>query len=100
MIPLEPLVASLDVYGWNGDVCKAVCGIIELIIETSEFSALIEKYQPALEAAARNPDTDLAMLAVKALKLGLTDENLPLLVQNLYMQFYYYIYIRSKLDSL
>lgn len=80
MIPLEPLVAALDVYGWSGDVCKAVYGLMQAIIETAEFPALIEKYESALAAAARSPDSDLAKLAVIALKLGLTEENTPSLV--------------------
>lgn len=82
MIPLEPLVAALDVYGWSGEVCKAVYGVMQAIIETADFPALVEKYESALAAAARSPDQDLARLAVTALRLGLTDDNIPILVHS------------------
>jgi len=80
MIPLEPLVAALDVYGWHAEVCKAVYGLMQLIIQTSTFPSLIEKYEQALTASARNPDPELATMAVEALKLGISDEHLPILV--------------------
>lgn len=81
-IPLEPLVAALDVYGWNEEACKAAHGLIQLIIQTSDFPALMEKYESALTAAARNPNIDLVKLAIEALKLGLTDENIPILAKS------------------
>lgn len=82
-IPLEPLVAALDVYGWNEEACKAAHGLIQLIIQTSNFPALMEKYESALTAAARNSSIDLLKLAIAALKLGLTDEhNIAILVKS------------------
>lgn len=84
MIPLEPLVAALDVYGWNEEVCKGVFGLMELIIQTSSFPDLIEKYDSALTSSARHPDSDLARLSVEALKLGIVDEYLPILVISLF----------------
>lgn len=46
----------------------------------------MEKYENVLTSAARAPDTDLALLAVEALKLGLTNDNLIQLTQSEFFQ--------------
>lgn len=82
MVPLEPLLASLDVYGRDADVCAAVIALMQLVVRTTDFPTLFDKYEGALTAAAQSPDTALALLAAEALRAGLADDTMALLVQS------------------
>jgi hypothetical protein len=71
-IPVIPLIAQLD--DGDADINDLVCRILCVIIRTSDFESILQRFENLLVSACIKLDASVSIVIIEALKSGLMPE--------------------------